>query len=176
MQGIVRYPTDARSREDIFFYLWKIVNSHPLFSLRIRDKSGLVLKWRELLQNALCSSFLSSFLGTVSCQKCVTSSSPPHLIWIKLKLLPYQSVHTFFPFSLPRTAITKLDKLLISTKVLSTPFRHQRPKGWDELKAMRKLRSYSSLQTHSFLQAVFLDLLAANEDLLNAGSLFMGIM
>lgn len=37
-------------------------------------------------------------------------------------------------------AITTLDKLLISTKLLSTPFRHQRPKGWEELNARRKLR------------------------------------
>lgn len=103
--------------------------SHPFSSLRIRNKSGLILKWRELLQNALFSSFLLSFSGTISCQKCVTSSSLPHLMWIKLKLLPHQSVHTSFPFFLPKTAVTKLDKLLISTKVLSTPFRHQRPKG-----------------------------------------------
>lgn len=73
--------------------------------------------------------FLLSFPGTISCQKCVTSSSPPHftehLIWIKLKLLPHHSAHTFFPFFFPRTVVTKLDKLLISTKAISMPFTHQ---------------------------------------------------
>lgn len=68
---------------------------HPFFSARMRKQLGLEMAHTPT--NAVFSFPLLSFPGTISCQKCVISSRPPHLTWLKFKLLPHQSVHTFFP-------------------------------------------------------------------------------
>lgn len=108
--------------------------SHSPFPLEIKQK------WlgSEVARVPTKSSLLIlvlSFPGTISCQKCVTSSGLPyfmeHLIWIKLKLLPHQSLHSFFPLSVVSAAIIKLDILLISNKAVSTPFKHQSQRDED---------------------------------------------
>lgn len=90
----------------LLYYLY----AHCLFCRNWKQKrlGPEVVRAPTICSFLIC---LLSLPGTISCQKCVTSSSPAHfmkhLIWIKLKLLPHQSLHTpHNPCSFPRIAVT----------------------------------------------------------------------